>query len=306
MRKILTVFLVAALVMTMALPAMADKGSGGSKGSKGSESRGPKIKSKVSVEGVITAINQGASTFTIRVLTPGHRRQVGASSAVILVQSATEVKVKGKDDDDDDDDDKGFTRRASISDLKVGDRVHVEAFRLDDGRFLALKLNVKNRKVAGQPPTQPVGAEAQGTVVAKGSNSITVLGPDGRTRTVLVSATTAVKGARTSFGEIQVNDAVVVQGTVNADGTISAQQIEVRAGGSTISGTITLKSTVGPQFLILNNVMAVNVSGDTQIISGGQARAYGDLHVGQTITVTGTPIVVAGVTVGVNARVISF
>ncbi|MGH2360546.1 MAG: DUF5666 domain-containing protein, partial [bacterium] len=217
------------------------------------------------------------------------------------------------DDDDDDDDDKERARRiATISDIRVGDRVKLEGFRLDDGRILAVKLQIRNRRIVGRPDFQ--GVEAQGVVTSKGFNTLTVVSGNGITRTVLVTPATEVRGQRNSFAAIQTNDVVVVQGNVNADGTVSASRIEVvfasggtafNGGSTQRTGVITAKSSTGGQFLILDNSFAVNVSGDTRILWGGQLRSFADLQVGQRVMVSGDPIRVGGITVGINARVIS-
>ncbi len=294
MRKILAIVLTLALALTLVLPmaAFADKGKGKS---------GMKVRGKVEVEGIVTSVNPGASMFSMTVTK--HEKRVGSSSLAVLIQSATELEVRRRDDDDDDDE--HARRIASINDIRVGDRVKLEGFRLDDGRVLALKLKIRNRRIAAPP--EPQGVVAQGVVTAKGGNTLTVVGGDGVTKVVLVTAATDVRGQRNSFAAIQPTDVVVVQGTMNADGTVSARQIEVVfAGGTQMTGVITAKSTLGPQFLILNNSLAVSIAGDTRIVSGGQLRSFSDLHVGQTITVSGDPIRVGGITVGINARVISF
>lgn len=295
MRRIVAIALALALALTLVLPmaAFADKGKG-----KGKVSR---IRGKVEVEGIVTGVNPGASMFSMNVTK--HEKRVGSSSLAVLIQSATELEVRRRDDDDDDDE--HARRIASVNDIRVGDRVKLEGFRLDDGRVLALKLKIRNRRIAAPP--EPQGVVAQGVVTAKGGSTLTVVGADGVTRVVLVTAATDVRGQRNSFAAIQPTDVVVVQGTMNADGTVSARQIEVVfAGGTQMSGVITAKSTLGPQFLILNNSLAVSIAGDTRIISGGHLRSFADLQVGQTITVSGDPIRVGGITVGINARVISF
>lgn len=297
MRKSLAMFLAIALVLTLVLPmtAFADKGKG--------KDKGHSVRGKVQIEGIVTGLNLGASMFSMRVTK--HANRVGSDNNVlVLVQRATELKVKHRGDDDDDDDEHA-RRIASINDLQVGDRVKLDGFRLDDGRILALKLDIKNRRIFAPP--EPEGVVAQGVVSAKGANTLAVVGSDGVTRIVLVTAATNIRGRRNSFAEIQPTDVVVVQGTVNADGTVLARRIEVVfAGGTQMSGVITAKSSVGPQFLIMNNSIAVNVSGDTRIISGGFLRSFNDLQVGQTITVSGEPVRIGGVTVGINARVITF
>lgn len=289
MRKILTMLLAIALVMTLAVPLVAapsGKSSGG---------RGPKVKSKVSVEGMITT--KSASSFTMQILTPGHRRQVGAATATFLVQPATDLKVTVRGSGN------TFTRPASINDLRVGDRAHVEAFRLVDETFLATRIHVKNRVIVGQPPQPPAGTLVSGVVIARDGNFLTVLASDGSV-TVLVTSATTVRGQRSSFADIRVTDTVAVQGTV-ADRTITASQIEVTAAGAQVTGVIALKSPA-PQFLILTDGRAVSVSEDTLIVSGGQRKSYAHLGVGQPITVAGTPIMVGPVMIGINARVITF
>lgn len=293
MRRVLTMLLVAVLLTALVLPALA----GGPPSGRGPGSKGPKVKSKVSVEGTITAL--GASTFTMQIRTPGHQRQIGASTATFLVQSWTELKVTVKGSGN------TFVRPASVGDLRMGDRAQVEALRLDDGRFLATRIHVKNRVIIGQPAQLPAGTLISGVVVAKGSNSLIVLAGDGSTRTVLATSTTAVRGQRNTFAEIQVTDSVAVQGTVAQDGTITATQIEVIGAGAQFTGVIAVKSTT-PRFLLLTNGMAVSVADDTMIVSGGQRRSYADLAVGQSVTIAGTPITIGPVTIGVNARVISF
>lgn len=287
MQKRLTVaVLAAALVLAaVAVPAaLAEHG------------QGPKVKSKFTVQGVVTAVDPARSTLTIQLTNRGSIKQAGASTLHVLVAAGTEIKVKFENGEE-------HERRAALSELRVGDRVKIEAFRLDDGRVLALKLEAKTRRAAGVPG--PVGAVASGVVTAKGFSSLVIVGAEGP-RTILVTPATDFRGQRTSFATIQTGDTVVVQGTVNADGTVVARQIETTfTGGAATTGVITAKSSL-PQFLILNNSLAVNVSGDTRIISGGQQRSFADLQVGQTVTVTGNPVTVAGVTVAINARVITF
>jgi hypothetical protein len=299
-RKVTAAILAAVLALALVFPAaaLADKG-------KSAKSKGPQVQGKLTVEGIVTAINNGGGAFTIQVTNPGHTRRVGSQTFLVLVQLATELQLSGRrdDDDEDNDDNSGARRRASIADIRVGDRVKLEGFRLDDGRILALRLQIKNRTVAG--PGQFEFA-ASGVVTTKGANSLVILA-NGTPRAILITPSTEFRGHRNWFGAVQPGDFVMVGGTVNADGSIVARRVETTiSGGTTLSGRITSKSAVGSLFLILNNSIAVNVAGDTQVISFGQIRSFHDLQVGQTITVTGSPIVIGGVTVAINARTITF
>lgn len=300
-QKVTAAILAAVLALALAFPAaaMADKG-------KSAKSKGPRVQGKLTVEGIVTAVNNGGGAFTIQVMNPGHAQRAGSTTLLVLVQQATELQLTGRrddDEDDDGDDNGGARRRASIADIRVGDRVKLEGFRLDDGRILALRLQIKNRTVAG--PGQFEFA-ASGVVTTKGANSLMILA-NGTPRAILITPSTEFRGHRSWFGAVQPGDFVMVQGTVNADGSIVARRVETTiSGGTTLSGQITSKSAIGSLFLILNNSIAVNVAGDTQVISLGQIRSFHDLQVGQTITVTGSPIVIGGVTVAINARTITF
>jgi len=265
----------------------------------------PRVKGKVEVEGTIVAVAPAPSTFTVQTT----KGQTG--TVVVLVQRATELKIKRKGGENEDEDEGREERArvpASLADFRVGDRVKVEGFRLDDGRLLALKVEVKNRVVARTQPQQPPSQDlvTQGVVIARSSDTLTIVEPGGASRFVVVPATAVVTGQRHSFAAIVLDDIARVEGTVNADNSITARQIEVVfANAFQISGRITFKSAF-PQFLIINNSTSVNVAGDTRIISGGQLRSFADLQVGQTITVSGTPMTVGGATIGVNAKVIAF
>jgi uncharacterized protein DUF5666 len=263
-----------------------------------------KVKGKVEVEGTIVMVNPASSTFTVQ---PAKSQ---AGTVIVLVQRATTLKIKHTGDrDEDEDEDRAERARvpASVADFRVGDRVKVEGFRLDDGRLLAMKVEVKNRVVARtQPQLPPQGLVAQGVVVAKGSGTLTIVEPGRASRLIIVPTNAVVTGQRNSFAAIILSDAVRVEGTVNPDNSVTARQIEVVfANAFQLTGRITFKGAL-PQFLIVNNSTSVNVAGDTRIISGGQLRSFADLQVGQTITVTGTPVTVGGATIGVNAKVITF
>lgn len=293
-RKFTAAILAAVLALALVFPAaaLADKG-------KSAKSRGPQVQGKLTIEGIVTAVNNAGGAFTIQVTNPGHAQRAGSMTLLVLVQQATELQLTGRDDDDNG----GARRRASIADIRVGDRVKLEGFRLDDGRILALRLQIKNRTVAGPGRFEFV---ASGVVTTKGANSLMILA-NGTPRAILITPSTEFRGQRNWFGAVQPGDFVMVQGTVNADGSIVARRVETTiSGGTTLIGQITSKSAVGPLFLILNNSIAVNVASDTQVISFGQIRSFHDLQVGQTITVTGSPIVIGGVTVAINARTITF
>ncbi|HEY3248029.1 MAG TPA: DUF5666 domain-containing protein [bacterium] len=297
-RNFAVIVLSTALALVLAVSAAA--GPGG-------QSKGPKVKSIVSVEGVITAVDEGRSSFTMRVLTPGHQRLVGANTMTVQVQGSADIHFAQGDDDID--------RPARIREFRVGDRVHVQALRLDSGQFLAIRVVVQNRQsgsgetTTGRDTAQGQSVDFQGVVIEKGNRSLRVRQTNGNVRTVLVTSNTEITGRVDSFRDIRVNDPVDVRGTLNADGSVVARRIAVlrsTANETSISGTIALKNSTGARFLILNSGLAVSVSENTRIVSGGRTRSFDDLRTGMTITVQGSPITVSGLTVGINARLITY
>ncbi|MGH2437819.1 MAG: DUF5666 domain-containing protein [bacterium] len=299
-RKFTSAILAAVLALALVVPVAAFGGKG-----KDAKSRAPQVRGKLTVEGIVTAVNSGGGVFSIQVTNPGHARRAGSMTLHVLVQQATELQLAGRTDDGEDNDDNTLSvlRRASIADIRVGDRVTLEGFRLDDGRILALRLRVKNRAVAAPGDFE---FAASGVVTSRSVNALQIVSGSTR-RAILITPSTDFRGQRTWFGAIQPGDFVMVAGMVNADGSIVARRVETTIGGGTsISGRITSKSTAGPLFLMLNNSVAVNLARDTQVLSFGQIRSVHDLQVGQMITVTGVPLVIGGVTVAINARTITF
>jgi hypothetical protein len=285
--------------------------------------RHPKISEKITIEGTVMSIDPLSSAFTLRAT--DHARGTFA----VLVQSSTQLRISrtgrgvGRSDEDRRDrtsqgeDGQGeaargqdeaagerVSRPASISDLRVGDRLVTDVFRLDDGRLLALGVEVLNRAIEFPPELELVGLAAQGVVVGKTRSTLTVLDDTGTAHLIVVPMGIAVMGRRASFASIAQNDIVRVDGVANADGSVTAQQLEVVfVAAYQVTGRVT---QMGPQFIIINKTLPVNIGPDTLLISGSRPRSFDDLRVGQLVTASGTPITIAGFMIGVNARVILF
>lgn len=72
-----------------------------------------------------------------------------------------------------------------------------------------------------------------GDVIAKDATSITVKMRDGSTKIVLYSGTTQVtKSASGSASDVLVGSPVLVQGSSNSDGSVTAQSIQLRPAGA--------------------------------------------------------------------------
>ncbi len=84
---------------------------------------------------------------------------------------------------------------------------------------------------------QTGGGFVAGEVVAKDSTSVTIKLPDGGSRVIFLSASTRIaKAAEGTLGDIAVGESVTVGGAANADGSITAQTIQIRPASSTLPG----------------------------------------------------------------------
>jgi hypothetical protein len=172
---------------------------------------------RMTVEGVIASVDFDSSVFLLRVLGPERARRSGLDYLSVWVQRGTRI--------DNNDDDNWFARSA-IRGIHRGDRVTVEGFRLDDGRLVALAVDVRDRAFVS-PPVIVTDVIFRGIVVTRRPNLIVILEAGGRTRIILISATTRVHGLRASWIALQANDSVLVVGQPNADGTVAAREVQV-------------------------------------------------------------------------------
>jgi len=167
---------------------------------------------RLTVEGVVTSFNPSASTLVVRVMRP--ERAVRLGHVIIWVQRGTRIDGDGD----------AWSERPA-QDFGRGDRIKVDGFRLDDGRLLALDIDVKERAFALRPTVGEV--VFRGVLVARGSALIVILDSRGRTRIILIATTTRIRGLRASMGALQANDTVVVLGATNSDGTVVAREVQV-------------------------------------------------------------------------------
>ena len=168
---------------------------------------------RMTVEGVIASVDPEASMFRLRVFRSDRARRFGLDDLPVWVQRGT--RVDGEDGD--------WFARSAIWGIHRGDRVTVEGFRLDDGRLLALAIDVRERAAS---PVFSSDIICRGVVVARGPNLIVVL-DTGETRIIIISATTRFHGFRASWAALQANDRVVIVGQANGDGTVAAREVQV-------------------------------------------------------------------------------
>ncbi len=83
------------------------------------------------------------------------------------------------------------------------------------------------------------GGFTTGQIIAVGTNELTVQTPDGSSKIVLFStATQVMKMAVSSISNLSVGTNVVITGASNADGSVTAQSVQVRPAGApgTVNG----------------------------------------------------------------------
>jgi len=73
------------------------------------------------------------------------------------------------------------------------------------------------------------GSPVSGEIIAKDASSITIKTQDGSTKIVLVGGSTQVmKTAAGSLGDLSNGTNVVVTGSANSDGSLTAQSVQIR------------------------------------------------------------------------------
>jgi hypothetical protein len=163
------------------------------------------------VEGVVVSTRSEASTFVLRLVHPPQSWWREMPYLTVWVQRGT--KVAGHP-----------WPGGGGEGVQAGDRVRVDGFRLDDGRLLALEVDVRERPLRGISPGVVV---VRGVVVARGPALIVIVDSQGTTRVILVVATTRLVGPRPAVDLLRPHDQVVVLGLPNADGTLVAREVQV-------------------------------------------------------------------------------
>ncbi len=150
------------------------------------------------VDGTVTAV--GTSTVTVR--------QPNGTSKTVTLTSSTTYHLAGQ--------------AATKAALVAGVRVDIQGTTAAGGTFTATDVMIAPAAVAG-------------TVTAKTSDTITVKDRAGTTVTIRITPTTTYRVPGVSsptLANVAVGDVVVAQGTMNADGSLSASVVRAGAAGT--------------------------------------------------------------------------
>lgn len=178
---------------------------------------------------------------------------------------------------------------AGITDIKVGNRVSVNARVNADGTLAALRIEVETEHGGGDGKDDH-GAELAGSIASISSGAISVT-TSGGTVTVKISSTTTIRRGNTTLAasDLKVGNHVEVKGTLNADGSITATSINVEDTPGNddhhesveFSGTVTAVSSTS---LTVGSTTAALTS-STVVKKGDHTVALADIKIGQHVEV---------------------
>ena len=155
------------------------------------------------IEGLVQALDSGAGTLTVL------DQRLGA---VRIVTDGDTVVRRGD-------------AAIALSEVQVGNRVHVKALAQGDGTYLATEILLQNEHVGGM-------REVSGTVasVDSGSGSFTV-DANGTSVVIDTDGQTNYKkrGGPASFGDVTAGASVEVKGILQANGHVLARQVRIES-----------------------------------------------------------------------------
>lgn len=97
------------------------------------------------------------------------------------------------------------------------------------GQFMANGANGQRSNVQRMANRNPMGGFINGELVKKDASSFSVKQRDGSMKLVLItSSTKAMKMAESNLGEFAIGQQVMVTGSSNSDGSLTAQTVQIR------------------------------------------------------------------------------
>src|SRR5690349_77997 len=152
------------------------------------------------------------------------------------------------------------------------------------GEFRHLSVSMSGGTVAEE--NEQTETEFQGKVTAVNGAVLTIAG-----RRVAVTDATVIRneGAAAALADLTVGTPVEVEGTLNADGTVTATEIEIEDRNENPADRVTFVGTltqISGNTLMVGG-MAVNVGANTLIVRGDTPLTLADLMVGDLLLVRG-------------------
>ena len=180
---------------------------------------------------------------------------------------------------------------SSSASLVVGDRVNVQTSPSDPTTAISVNIEL---------------AELFGRVTALGTGSITIMGPQGFSRTIVVGMTTTYTegGAPATLANVTVGSKIFAQGTIDANLTsLDAVSIEIGSAGNmeTIHGVVTGFTTSSVTVLSKDATSTTFTFTTTTTFKGdGLTLSAADLAIGQKV---GVEVNSAAATTALNVHI---
>jgi len=187
--------------------------------------------------------------------------------------------------------------RVGLADIKVGDRISVDARQNADGSYTALRIEVETEHGGNDGGNGSHSAELSGVIASATTTSITVTS-NGNTVVVKITSATIIRRGSTTLttADLKTGNHVEVKGVAASDGSVTATSIQVEdtAGDNhtetvEYSGTVTAVSSTSVTVTSEGHAVAAAVTSVTTVTKSSHAAgSIADVNVGQRVEIHAT------------------
>ena len=166
-------------------------------------------------------------------------------------------------------------KTASLSDVTSGEQIHVQGTKNSDGSITATRVDIELPSYGGQ-------------VTAISGSTITLQDHQGTAHTIKTTSSTrfTLAGQSASLSDVKTGEQISAEGTLNSDGSLTAETVQIELPGYRGQVTAISGSTITVQDR--GDTRTIETTSSTTFTRGGQSASLSDIKVGDQIAAEGT------------------